>query len=830
MNRTTQAATHLSRSWARAAAVALTALLCLGAAMQARAQGRGHVDPPDRVARLSDVNGQVWLFSPDANEWLAVERNRPLTTGDRVATDNGAHAEITLGSTTLRLDSATELEIVLLDDRRYNVRLHSGSVAARLRNSPSVAEFALDTDEGRFRAQTVGRYRFDRFEQASDLTVENGQAVFEGRNSALPLTTGQHAQFWLDAGGAPQYNMVEPARDSFAAWNEERDRAVARPSAAVRYVSPEMTGAEDLDRYGQWEQSSEYGPIWTPRAVAVDWAPYSAGHWAFVRPWGWTWVDDAPWGFAPFHYGRWVNHRSRWGWVPGTYVARPVYAPALVAWIGGPRVSVSISIGGGGGGPPVGWFPLAPREVYVPSYGYSPTYVRNINITQVTNVTQITTIVNNTNGAADRRDFANRKFPHAVTVVPASVLTSRQAVAPEAARFRSDPQVRALVADARPASAMNVAPVAAPAIVARPPADRVAIRPPFEGRAPGVFPGRPGPGSPGAAPQAVGASPQATLPPGPGVGQGRPTAPALAGRPPQPVPGPGGARPDSGRPDAARPEAGRPGAVATPDSQAIERPPVRGGVMRERDGDTPGANRGINPNAGLRPPQPNAAPAPNPPAAPAVQAVTPPPAPQVIPAAPADERTRDRRRGGPEDARPPGRPDAVPTPPVGGAPQVAPPGGRSFENRGGDPGRPGTPRGEPRAIEPRAIEPRVIEPRATEPRAIQPRAIEPRAIEPRAIEPRAIEPRAAEAPRPPVVRPAEAQRAPEAPRNVAPPPRVAEPPKAVPPAAAKPPEAARPEPVRAAPEQRNGRPEAPRREDKRDEKRDDKREPGEKQR
>ena len=94
------------------------------------------------------------------------------------------------------------------------MHLHAGSVAARLRNPQAVAEFALDTDEGRFRARSVGRYRFDRFDQASDLTVYSGQAVYEGRNSALPLSTGQHAQFWLDASGVPQYNMLEPARDA----------------------------------------------------------------------------------------------------------------------------------------------------------------------------------------------------------------------------------------------------------------------------------------------------------------------------------------------------------------------------------------------------------------------------------------------------------------------------------------------------------------------------------------------------------------------------------------------------------------------------------------
>nr|MDQ2735876.1 FecR domain-containing protein [Pseudomonadota bacterium] len=491
MTKMNRIATAERSSWsARLVVLTLFALFGIAFALQARAQVPAG-DPPDRVARLSDESGQVWLYSQDDNEWVELDRNRPLTTGDRIATDNDARAEITLGTTTLRLDAATELEIVQLDDSTYRVHLHGGSVAARLRSPQSLAEFALETDEGQFRVQAVGRYRFDRYDQASDLTVDAGRAAFEGSNSALPLTAGQHAQFWLDASGAPQYNMIEPARDTFARWNDERDRAESRPVAAVRYVSPEMTGGDDLDRYGQWEQSPDYGPLWTPANVAVDWAPYSAGRWAWVRPWGWTWVDAAPWGFAPFHYGRWVNYRSRWSWAPGTYVARPVYAPALVAWIGGPRVGASLSIGAGG--PPVGWFPLAPHEVYVPSYRTSPRYVREINITHVTNVSSITTIINNVNGAGDRREFANRKFPNAVTVVPAGVLTARQPVGPAAAQFRGNPQVRALVADARPGPAMIAAPVATPAARPRLPQNQGSIvRPPFQGRAPGLPTARPG--------------------------------------------------------------------------------------------------------------------------------------------------------------------------------------------------------------------------------------------------------------------------------------------------------------------------------------------------
>jgi hypothetical protein len=566
---------------ARLLVLTLFALLGIGCAWPAHAQAPAG-DPPDRVARVSDESGQVWLYSPDDNEWVALDRNRPLTTGDRIATDNDARAKISLGTTTLRLDAATELEIVQLDDSTYRVHLHGGSVAAQLRSPQSLAEFTLETDEGQFRVQAVGRYRFDRFDQASDLTVYAGQAVFEGRNSALPLMAGQHAQFWLDASGAPQYNMVEPARDAFAAWNDDRDRVENQPVAAVRYVSPEMTGGDDLDRYGQWEQSPDYGPLWTPANVAVDWAPYSAGRWAWVRPWGWTWVDAAPWGFAPFHYGRWVNYRNRWCWAPGTYVARPVYAPALVAWIGGPRVGVSLSIGAGG--PPVGWFPLAPHEVYVPSYRTSPRYVREINITHVTNVTNITTIVNNVNGAGDRREFANRKYPNAVTVVPAGVLTARQPVGPAAAQFRGNPQVRALVADGRTGSALTAAPVATPAARPRSPDGQGPIvRPPFQGRAPGLPP----------APRA-------------GTNEGRPALDlrrpdSRAGERPNGVPGTGvtpapatGATPraipppPSGRPlptgapqETGRSEVARPAPVVRPNGQTIERPPVPGRILRE---------------------------------------------------------------------------------------------------------------------------------------------------------------------------------------------------------------------------------------------------------
>ncbi|MEQ1683573.1 MAG: DUF6600 domain-containing protein [Burkholderiaceae bacterium] len=434
----------------------LIAVAGLSAAFNASAQSTTpEADPPGRVARLSDLNGQVWLYSPDTAEWGAADRNRPLTSGDRLATDPGARAELQVGSTILRLDASSELEVVELDDDTISLQLHGGSMTARVRNFNDAGEVDILTEEGRFVLQRAGRYRIDRDRPASHLTVYTGEAVYEGPNSALTVTQGQRAEFWLDSGNAAQYSLSSPVNDDFAGWNGERDRAADRV-VAPRYVSAEMTGVEELDRYGSWDQNSEYGALWYPRGVAVGWAPYSTGHWAYVRPWGWTWVDDAPWGFAPFHYGRWVYHRDRWGWAPGARVVRPVYAPALVAWVGGPNVSVSINIGGG---PAVGWFPLAPREVYVPSYRHSPRYVQNINITHVTNITTINAVVNNPRAP---RDFGNRRFPNALTVVPGSVLTARQPVAPAAAQMRNTPWVRDLTREPRRGEALVVAPIAAP--------------------------------------------------------------------------------------------------------------------------------------------------------------------------------------------------------------------------------------------------------------------------------------------------------------------------------------------------------------------------------
>jgi len=258
-----------------------------------------------------------------------------------------------------------------------------------------------------------------------------------------------------------QVNAQEsPPQDAFDRWAADRNRREDQ-SVAARYVPREVVGYQQLDAHGQWSQDATHGPVWIPQGTPANWAPYRQGHWEWISPWGWTWIDAAPWGFAPFHYGRWVSYRDRWCWVPGTYVRRPVYAPALVGWVGGPQVNVSISIGSPG--PAVGWFPLAPREVYVPTYRVSPRYVQQVNITHVTNITNITTIVNNPQQAVVNVDYRNRHLPHAVTVVPQTVFVNRQPVMPAAVQVQRTPVMQQALLAAQKA-VVAAPPVPQPAV------------------------------------------------------------------------------------------------------------------------------------------------------------------------------------------------------------------------------------------------------------------------------------------------------------------------------------------------------------------------------
>ncbi len=376
-------------------------------------------DPPGRVGRIAEIDGNVWLFDDDQGEWVQARRNRPVTEGDRISAEQGGRAEVQIGAATLRLDGGTDVEFTQLNDARVRMRVHGGSVALRVRGGESVREFAVVTNEGRYEPLRPGHYRVDVREQSSLGETLAGAMRFEAGDSVLDLNDGQRAEFWQER-GTTHYAWGTPLNDRFSDWVARQDREDTRDRN--RYDSNELTGGDDLDPNGRWDRHPEYGAVWYPTVVAADWAPYRYGQWVHTRRYGWTWVDDAPWGFAPFHYGRWVSYGGRWGWCPGQYVARPVYAPALVAWFGGPNVSVGINIGG----PAVGWVPLSPREIYYPSYNVTNVYVRNVNVTH-----------GRWHGPNPRYErtvptgpimYTNQGVAGGVTVVPQGVMQSRQPI------------------------------------------------------------------------------------------------------------------------------------------------------------------------------------------------------------------------------------------------------------------------------------------------------------------------------------------------------------------------------------------------------------------
>lgn len=397
-------------------------LLFMAAALFATA---ALADPPGRVGRLSYISGPV-SFAPAGldNEWSQAVVNRPVTTGDHLWSDEGARAEVHIGSTAIRLGTRTNVDVLTLDDRTTQLRIVQGSLNVRVQQVAPDGFFEIDTPSAAILVQRPGSYRIDVDPngQQTTVSVRFGAVNVSGPRANFLLSDDQQATLFSDS---PGYDLTRPPPpDSFDRFCLERDQRQDRVRS-VRYVPDDMTGYEDLDSYGSWTTVSSYGTVWFPSRVAADWAPYSDGRWMWVEPWGWTWVDSAPWGFAPFHYGRWAYIQGRWGWSPGELRARPVYAPALVAFVGGSGFSASISIGRG---PVVGWFPLGYQEAYVPSYSVSPAYLRRVNVANVTNVTNITNITNVT--TVTNVHYANRNVPSAVTAVSGSVFTQSRMVAP----------------------------------------------------------------------------------------------------------------------------------------------------------------------------------------------------------------------------------------------------------------------------------------------------------------------------------------------------------------------------------------------------------------
>ena len=394
-----------------------------------------YADPSGRVARLSFVRGDVSYSPAGERDWYRGNVNRPLVPGDQLWADANGRAEVQLGNATVRMDQDTSLQILNLDDDIAQFELNQGTLSITVLRVYPGQTYEIATPTLAFVITQAGSYRVDVDPDESYTTVSvwDGAGQAYGQRASFPVRRGDAVRFYEPT--LRDYQIYSlPRLDGFDRFALDRDQRMQR-SPSLRYVSDDLVGYADLDEHGSWSEVRGYGATWFPTRVSQDWAPYRDGHWAWQEPYGWTWVDNAPWGYAPSHYGRWVSVNNRWGWLPGPRRERSVYAPALVAFIGGSNFGINVNVGNrgrGGGGGPIGWFPLGPREAYVPSYAVSRQYFDRVNRNNtVIDVAGLASVFQNDysggRGARQSR-YANRDVLGAVTAVPADVFQNSRPV------------------------------------------------------------------------------------------------------------------------------------------------------------------------------------------------------------------------------------------------------------------------------------------------------------------------------------------------------------------------------------------------------------------
>ncbi len=355
--------------------------------------------------RLSFTDGTVSFWRPGADDWAEAQVNTPLAPGDQLYTGSPGTMELQIGARAfVRAWATTQLGLENREPDFLQFKVTSGTATFDLRSLESGRTVEVDTPNAAFTIEHSGYYRVGvKGDRTSFIARRSGQATVIPVNGEA-ASVAPSEEVVVEGMSNPQIaSYAAPRLDDWDKWNYARTDAVL-DAVSSRYVAPGTYGAGDLDRYGSWRVVDPYGPVWVPSGVAAGWTPYSSGVWIMDPVYGWTWVDTEPWGWAPFHYGRWVMVGGFWAWAPGPLVARPVYAPALVAFFGGPFVGwVAL----GWGEPCIPWWGR-PGFIHRPWWGGwgGPHVVNNVVISK-------TTVVNVRNITV----FRNAGVPNAVIAV-----------------------------------------------------------------------------------------------------------------------------------------------------------------------------------------------------------------------------------------------------------------------------------------------------------------------------------------------------------------------------------------------------------------------------
>jgi hypothetical protein len=284
--------------------------------------------------RLSYLDGAVSFQRDGQGQWTPALLNTPLAAGDMLYATADSNLEIQVGPRAfIRAGNAeTALTLVSLEPDYLRFKALSGQVSFDIRSMPTAFTLEIDTPQAVFTIQHPGYYRVNVTDGDTQfVTRRGGDAAVTPAGGQLMQVAPSEELVVRGGDGGEVAVYAAPDLDDWDRWNYDRtDRQIEAQSS--RFVPPGVYGADALDQYGTWREVPTYGSVWIPQSVEPDWAPYTDGIWLSDPYYGWTWVDRAPWGWAPFHYGRWVFINGYWAWCPGPLVAQPIYSPALVAF------------------------------------------------------------------------------------------------------------------------------------------------------------------------------------------------------------------------------------------------------------------------------------------------------------------------------------------------------------------------------------------------------------------------------------------------------------------------------------------------------------------
>lgn len=301
----------------------------------------------EKVARLTYVRGNVQIRRAETEEWERAVTNLPIIEGDEIVSDKDGRFEIQFSIYKyLRGDEQTAIRILTLKDEGIAVSVPQGNINIKLTQFDAAVEFfEVDAPKSTIALQAAGSYRIDAGQIGESVVrisvFDEGEARIYSSTSGFTLRARRTARVFTDGQYDGEWELADSSgyEDSFDRWANDRDDDIAkkmRDSYYDRYYDRDITGADELNAYGDWIYTRDYGYIWRPWGSAVssysDWSPYRYGEWRWIPPFGWTWVNDEPWGWATYHYGRWIWYNGFWHWSPYGYdrLGRSWWRPAMV--------------------------------------------------------------------------------------------------------------------------------------------------------------------------------------------------------------------------------------------------------------------------------------------------------------------------------------------------------------------------------------------------------------------------------------------------------------------------------------------------------------------